>query len=114
MFATRFLCSMVLGVVVFAPGSVAADESAIQALLHKDGLGGLRLEQSERTVIKLLGKPEKEGKPVKQEADGSYVQKWDYPSKGLALLMSSGARKDGPRAVAAITARPPCTLATQR
>ena len=114
MFAARILCCLALALVGLAPATHAADEAAIQALLRKEGLGALHLDQSEREVIKLLGKPEKEGKLTRQEADATYVQQWEFPSKGLSLLMSAGPKKNGARTIAAITARAPCPFATQR
>jgi hypothetical protein len=90
----------------------AADEAATRAFLRKEGLGGLHLDQPAKDVIKLLGKPEKEGKLELQEADGNYVQTWSYASKGIDLVMSAGGRKSGAKTVASITARSPCDLAT--
>ena len=79
-----------------AAAEVAADEAAARQVVHKESLGGLRLDQPVSEVIKLLGKPEKETKLVFQEADGNYIQTWKYPSKGLELGISAGAKPTGP------------------
>ena len=91
-----------------------ADDAAAREVVRKESLGGLRLDQPVSEVIQLLGKPEKETKIVFQEADGNYVQTWKYPSKGLELGISAGAKPTGPKTVASITAQRPCQLATQR
>jgi hypothetical protein len=91
-----------------------ADETATAIMLRAESLGGLRLELPEKDVLKLLGPPAKRGKLVLQEADGNYVQEWDYPSKGIELLMSAGGKKSGAKTVAHIAASAPCTLATRK
>ena len=92
----------------------AADEAAAREVVRKESLGGLHLDQPVSEVIKLLGKPEKETKLIFQEADGNYVQTWKYPSKGIELGISAGAKPTGRKTVASITANAPCQLATQR
>ncbi len=91
-----------------------ADETATEAMLRTESLGGLRLELPEKDVVKLLGPPAKRGALVLQEADGNYVQHWHYPAKGIDLLMSAGAKKSGAKTVANITASAPCTFATRK
>ena len=91
-----------------------ADEAATEAMLRAEGLGGLRLDLPEKTVLKLLGSPAKRGALVFQEADGNYVQDWHYPEKGIDLSMSAGEKKSGKKTIANITASAPCTFATKR
>jgi hypothetical protein len=102
---------MMAGLGASAP---AADEAAAREVVRKESLGGLRLDQPVSEVIKLLGKPEKETKLSFQEADANYVQTWKYPSKGIELGISAGAKPSGRKTVASITAKAPCALATQR
>ena len=90
-----------------------ADETATEAMLRAEGLGGLRLGLPEKEVLKLLGSPAKRGKTVFQEADGNYVQDWHYPDKGIELSMSA-AKKSGVKTIASMTASAPCTLATRK
>ena len=89
----------------------AADSTG--AFLQAEHLGGLRLGTAEKDVLKLLGQPEKKGGLVMQEADGTFVQQWEYPAKGLSLQMSAGGKKTGAKSIAAITASAPCALATK-
>jgi hypothetical protein len=100
------------GLCVSAPAADPA--AAAREVVRKESLGGLRLDQPVSEVIKLLGKPEKETKLLFQEADGNYVQTWKYPSKGIELGISAGAKPTGRKSVASITANAPCQLATQR
>ena len=86
----------------------------IEAMWKAESLGGLRCGSAEEAVVKLLGKPEQRGKVMLQEADGNYVQQWDYPAKGIELTMSSGAKKSGTKTIFAIIASSGCTLATQK
>jgi hypothetical protein len=88
-------------------------EDAAWAMLKAERLGELRLELPEKDVIKLLGKPEKQGKVVRQEADGMHVQKWEYPTKGIELTMSAE-KKNGPKSIAIMIASAPCALATKK
>ena len=91
-----------------------ADETATEALLRAERLGGLRLGLPEKAVLKLLGPPAKRDAMVFQEADGNYVQGWHYPDKGIDLLMSAGEKKSGGKTIANITASAPCTFATKK
>ena len=84
---------------------------ASEAFLQAEHLGGLRLGLAEKDVLKLLGQPEKKGGLVMQEADGNFVQQWEYPAKGLSIQMSAGGKKTGAKTIAAITASAPCALA---
>jgi len=113
MSATRLFFCFLLALVGARTAS-AADHSATEAFLSKESLGNLRLEQPAKDVLKMLGKPDKEGKLILQAADGNYVQTWRYPSKGIELVMSAGGTKSGAKTVAAITATTPCGLATQQ
>ena len=114
MLATRALPVLLLALAGFTTAVRAADGPATQALLRKESLGGLRLELPGKDVIKLLGEPKQESKLTLQGADGNYVQTWSYPSGGLELGMSAGGKKTGAKTVASITARAPCSLATQQ
>jgi hypothetical protein len=91
-----------------------ADETATEAMLRAESLGGLRLGLSEKAVLKLLGSPAKRGELVLQEADGNYVQDWHYPDKGIDLSMSAGEKKSGVKTIANITASAPCIFATRK
>ena len=88
-----------------------APEEAKDAMWRRETLGGLRINLPEKDVLKLLGQPAKRGELVFQEADGSYVQDWHYPDKGIDLAMG-GKKKTGPKTIAGITAHASCTLAT--
>jgi len=80
--------------------------------LKSEQLGGFKLNMAEKDVIKLLGKPQEKGDLVLQEADGMWVQDWEYPDAGLSITM--GARKKGgAKAIVRISAIAPCTLATK-
>jgi len=115
MFAARLL--LFLASIMWAGLGVsasAADDAAAREVVRKESLGGLRLDQPVSEVIKLLGKPEKETKLAFQEADANYVQTWKYPSKGIELVISAGAKPSGRKSVASIAAKAPCDLATMR
>lgn len=115
MSATRLLFCLASMICAGLSMSVtAADDAAAREVVRKESLGGLRLDQPVSEVIQLLGKAEKETKLVLQEADGNYVQTWKYPSKGLELGISAGAKPSGRKTVASITAKAPCEFATQR
>ena len=88
----------------------AAD--ATEKFLRSEQLGSLKLGLGEKDVLKLLGKPKKKGSLLLQEADGTWVQEWEYPAEGLSLLMSAG-KKAGAKAISSIKASAPCTLATK-
>jgi hypothetical protein len=90
------------------------NETAAEAMLRRESLGGLRLGLPEKDVVKLLGPPANRGELVFQEADGNYVQDWHYPNKGIELLMSAGEKKSGVKTIANITASAPCTFATRK
>ena len=99
---------------MFDASNCRADETATEAMLRAESLGGLRLGLPEKDVLKLLGSPATRGKLVFQEADGNYVQDWHYPDKGIELLMSAGEKKSGVKTIANITASAPCTFATRK
>ena len=82
-------------------------------MLKGESLGGLKLGLAAKAVLKQLGKPESESKLQLQDADGIYVQQWEYPAQGLSLWMTSGAKKSGAKSIAAITAFAGCKLATR-
>ena len=99
---------------MFDASNCRAEETATEAMLRAESLGGLRLGLPEKDVLKLLGPPAKRGELVLQEADGNYVQDWHYPEKGIELLMSAGEKKSGVKTIANITASAPCTFATRK
>ena len=106
-FFTALLLALVAGV-----SPTRAAETA-EAFLKAEHLGGLKLGTAEKDVLKLLGTPETKGDLIKQEADGTFVQTWEYPAKGLSMVMSAGGKKTGAKTVAALTASAPCALATK-
>jgi hypothetical protein len=99
---------------LFDASNCRAGETATEAMLRTESLGGLRLGLPEKAVLKLLGPPAKGGELVLQEADGNYVQDWHYPDKGIDLSMSAGEKKSGAKTIANITASAPCTFATRK
>ena len=99
---------------LFDASNCRANETATEAMLRTESLGELRLGLPEKAVLKLLGPPAKRGALVFQEADGNYVQDWDYPDKGIELWMSAGEKKSGRKTIANITASAPCTFATRK
>lgn len=102
---------LLLSLVLAAGKMLVSAEEPGDALLKKEHLGPLRLGQREEEVRRLLGKPDRRGPVVHQEADGSFVQDWQYPGKGLELLFS-GAERNGPRRLAHILAQAPCPWKT--
>ena len=88
----------------------AADDP--EAFLKSEQLGGLKLYMPEKAVLKLLGNPKEKGTLVFQEADGEWVQDWEYPAAGLSITMGAK-KKGGAKTIANITATAPCTLATK-
>lgn len=109
---TLLIGTLVLG--MFDASNCRADETATEAMLRAESLGGLRLGLPEKKVLQLLGSPATRGKLVLQEADGNYVQDWHYPGKGIELSMSAGEKKSGAKTIAGITASAPCTFATKK
>ena len=99
---------------LFDASNCRVNETATEAMLRGEGLGGLHLDLAEKTVLKLLGPPAKRGAVVFQEADGNYVQDWHYPDKGIDLSMSAGEKKSGKKTIANISASAPCTFATKK
>jgi hypothetical protein len=111
------ILAILIGTVVlslFDASDCHGDETATEAMLRSESLGGLRLGLPGKDVLKLLGPPAKRGELVFQEADGNYVQDWHYPDKGIELLMSAGEKKSGVKTIANITASAPCTFATRK
>src|ERR1700712_5262510 len=88
--------------------------TATEAMLRGESLGDLRLGLPDKDVLKLLGKPDKQSALVLQGADGTYVQKWQYPGLGVELMMSAGAKKTGAKTIASFTVSSPCGLATKQ
>lgn len=79
----------------------------------KETIGDLRIGAPAATVKKALGAPTKKSKIQLQEADGSYVQTWEYPAKGIALQMAAESSR-GAQTIATIEIKAPCTLKTAR
>src|SRR5947199_10492523 len=100
-----------------SPTPAADDQTrarATEAMLRAESLGGLRLGLPEKGVLKVLGNPEKRSELTLQGADGTYVQTWRYPSRGIQLTMSAGGKKTGARTIANFTATAPCDFATKQ
>ena len=111
------ILTILVGTLVFNLFDVCncrAGETATEAMLRTERLGGLRLGLPEKDVLKLLGPPAKRGELVLQEADGNYVQDWHYPDKGIELTMSAGGKKSGVKTIANIIASAPCAFATRK
>jgi hypothetical protein len=109
---TILIATLVLN--MFDASNCRAGETATEAMLRAERLGGLRVGLPEKDVLKLLGSPATRGKLVVQETDGNYVQDWHYPDKGIDLQMSAGEKKSGAKTVAMITASAPCNFATKK
>jgi hypothetical protein len=77
-------------------------------------LGGwLKESLSQRIVIDSLGIPENKNENSYWEATGTYVQQWEYKSKGITLEMESEKEK-GNKKVMMITIISPCHLSTSQ
>jgi hypothetical protein len=108
------LCLALTTAILLQPRSYSREPSpATEAMLKGESLGGLKLGLAATAVLKQLGKPESQSKLSLQEADGTYVQHWEYPVQGLSLWMTSGAKKSGVKSISAITAFTGCKLATK-
>jgi len=108
------LCLAIAVTVFVQPHSHSQEMSpATEAMLKGESLGGLKLGLAAKAVLKQLGKPERQSEVQMQEADGTYVQQWEYPAQGLSLWMTSGEKKSGAKSIAAITASAGCKLATK-
>jgi hypothetical protein len=103
------LAALLSFIVAALPAQAAEDP---EAFLKSEQLGGLKLNLPEKDVLKLLGNPQKKGTLMFQEADGEWVQDWEYPDAGLSLTMSAK-KKGGAKTIAHITATAPCALATK-
>ncbi len=91
----------------------AADARKPVPGVTSEPFGKLALGQSAAEVVKLLGKPESKGREMLQEADGTRVQDWQYPTGGLTLVMQS-LKQNGVQKVFMIRAKAPCSLVTAR
>jgi hypothetical protein len=109
-FSRRAFFTVLLSFAVAVSSVQAADKT--EAFLKSEGLGGLKLDLPEKDVLKLLGKPEKKGALALQEADGMWVQDWEYPKAGLSITMGAE-KKAGAKSIARITATERCTLETK-
>ncbi len=116
-----WMAAIALGCGVLSVASSAAEggaggrkEAATRAMLLAEGFGDLRLGLSEKDLRTLLGKPDKQSALVFQGADGTYVQKWQYPGQGVELTMSTGEKKTGAKTIASFTVSAPCAFATKK
>ncbi len=102
------LCLFLIALGVRMDSLMAGDK-----LLEGDSLGKLTIGQNVDRVTALLGKPDSKGKDELWDATGEWVQEWRYKAQGLNLHMASKS-KGTAKAIANITALPPCKLATAR
>jgi len=105
------LLVVALAASVLVISSRAADG---EAMLRRESLGELRLGLPEKDVLKLLGKPAKQGALILQGADGTYVQDWHYPARGIDLTMTAGEKKTGAKSVTRFTAKAPNNFGTRQ
>jgi hypothetical protein len=103
--------SVALLALFLVPNPAGAQDGA--KILKSESLGSLKVGLAEKEVLKHLGKPETQGKLEKQEADGTYVQILEYPSKGLVITMTAGTKKTGPKTLAGVNASGTSQLATK-
>jgi hypothetical protein len=75
--------------------------------------GPLALGQEVAKVVDVLGEPKAKGEDRFMAATGEWVQEWEFPARGLTLMMGSG-EKGGAKTVWSITADAKCELATAR
>jgi hypothetical protein len=73
----------------------------------------LKLDLAQKYIIDSLGIPEQKGPDEYWGALGTYVQKWDYISKGILLEMESD-NQGGEKKVLMVTITSPCKLSTSR
>lgn len=83
------------------------------ALMANDGLGSLKLGLSERDLVLMLGQPDTKSDAQIWGADGNEHSDWKYASKGLEINMMKQP-DDTEASIYSITAKAPCSLATQR
>jgi len=106
-----FFCASALLALSLLAGTAAAGEG--EDLSAREKIGELRLLAPAAAVKKLLGPPAQKGKVVSEGADGSFVQRWEYPAQGISIEMAA-ARRKGPQKVASIAVKAPCALKTSR
>ena len=88
--------------------TVLTDSSATEVLDQ-----WLKIYIDETEIVNRLGNPEKVGKIEFWDALGTYVQKWEFPSKGIELEMESES-KHALKTVKSISITDPCTYQTSR
>jgi hypothetical protein len=76
-------------------------------------LGPLGAGLDGAAVTKILGEPEQKGEVQEQAADGMWVTQWDWPAKGVSLLLDSATR-DGSFSIASMTIHAPCAFKTSK
>jgi hypothetical protein len=107
----RFVCAFALLALCLVAGTAGAADA--DDLSVREKIGELRLSAPAVAVKKLLGPSAKKGKVVSQEADGSFVQRWEYPAQRISITMAAASRK-GAQKVALIDIKAPCALKTSR
>ena len=75
--------------------------------------GWLKLSLDEKILKNNLGKPEKKGKDEYMGATGTYIQEWDYKSKGIKFDMESDTIGI-PKHIFSITIKSPSKLKTKQ
>jgi len=89
-------------------------ENPLNKLTNYEILDGwLTLEVSQSIIIDKLGSTEKKDKETYLGATGTYAQTWEYPEKGISLVMESDS-EGGRKKVRSISAFYPCKLTTSR
>jgi hypothetical protein len=103
---------ILVGIALF--GQLSAKDSPQDAAIKqmaRETLGDLKLEMTEKALIKVLGEPKTKGKEIKWEAIDLFVQQWEYPALGLELQMAAQKQK-APKTILMIRAKSPCKLLT--
>lgn len=80
-------------------------------LMKTESIGPLRIDDTDTTVLKVLGEPEEKSGPTVWAADGNEHQSWQYPQRGLKIGM---VRKNNGQVVDRIAVQSPCDWKTTR
>jgi hypothetical protein len=91
------------------------DENTFPSNAHENEILDQWLKEfiGEKEVIEHLGNPEKRGHIEYWDAVATYVQSWEYPSKGIFLEMESES-KNALKTVKSISISRPCTFQTSQ
>ena len=73
----------------------------------------LKINTPQSTIIERLGEPETKGTDEYWGALGTYVQKWEYQSKGISMEMESD-EQNTDKKVLMITITSPCSMSTSK